>query len=268
MESSTFSRHVLCIRFARAILEACVTQLCRTDGSGSKLTTRRTRFFPRLQARPLVAGFTPLPVFRRVIVIAASMAPPMLVLRFPHTCVLFSARHFFCPSIHPPAKVMLAGGVVGRVQNIAGIDGAEPIPGYAGLNTAAGYSSSGSSNGSNGVHSDRIDPAIVASSAIGAGRRRRDSPVEGVTSAAAAAADATTTAASAAAAAPTPARSSRPVRKFRAERVQGRSWSVEGGEVVARGAGGEEIRGGGDAFDDGASFDRRRGKGGRGRGRR
>ncbi|CAN0361676.1 unnamed protein product, partial [Laminaria digitata] len=132
---------------------------------------------------------------------------------------------------HPRGiKVMLAGGVVGRVQNIAGIDGAEPTPGNAGLNTAAGYSSSSSSsNGSNGVD-NRIDPAIVASSAIGTGQRRRDSPLEGA-SPAAAASDSTTTEASAAAAAP--ARSSRPVRKFRAERVQGRSWSVEGGQVVA-----------------------------------
>lgn len=243
-------------------------QLCRTDGSGSKLTTRRTRFCHHLQARPSVADFTPHPMFRRLVMIAASMAAPMLMLRFSHTCVLFSNRRFCCPSVHPPVKVMLAGGVVGRVQNITGIDGTEPTHGNAGLNSAAGYSSSGSSNGRNGVDSDRIDPAIVASSAIGAGRGRRDSPVEGVTSVAAAAADATTTVASAAAAASTPARSSRPIRKFRAERVQGRSWSVEGGEVVARGAGGEEIRGGGDAFDDGAGFDRRRGKGRRGRGRR
>lgn len=154
---------------------------------------------------------------------------------------------------------MLAGGVVGRVQNISGVGAAEPTPGNAGVDTAAGYlsGSSYSNAGGSGVDS-RVDPAIVASSTVGTRRRRRDSPVERVAHAATAVDSAVSA----------PARSSRPVRKFRAERVQGRSWSIEGGEVVARGAGGEEIRGAGDAFDDGISFDSRRGRGRRGRGRR
>jgi len=50
------------------------------------------------------------------------------------------------------------------------------------------------------------------------------------------------------------------VRKFRAERVQGRSWSLEGGQVIARGPAGEEITGAAGGRSD---FGGRRGRGGR-----
>lgn len=64
----------------------------------------------------------------------------------------------------------------------------------------------------------------------------------------------------------------RELRAFRAERVQGRSWSLgEGGELVVTGEGGEELEGKGSAMvDDSAVFREGRNvrRGGRGRGGR
>lgn len=157
---------------------------------------------------------------------------------------------------------MLAGGVVGRVQNIAGVDGATPLPSAEVLNTAEGYVSDGgrSTSSSNSGFDGVVDSTLVASTAIGTGRRRRI-PLEKANPRAAAPA---ALGARVTAGAPAP-----PARKFRADRVQGRSWSIEDGELVARGIGGDEIRGPDAAIDENAGFDRsRRGRGRRGRGRR
>ncbi|CAM9199632.1 unnamed protein product [Scytosiphon promiscuus] len=162
---------------------------------------------------------------------------------------------------HPRGiKVMLAGGIVGRVQNISGEDdGPEP-----GGRDTGGYSTSTSSGGggsdadlddARGILSPRV---AAAGTAVGTGRRQMSTIGVGET-------DDPPTAARAPAAAP--ARSARPIRKFRAERVQGRSWSIEEGEVVARGVGGEEIPGG--TAGGATSLGGRDGRGGRrGRGRR
>eukprot|EP00903_Cladosiphon_okamuranus_P014392 g13360.t1 len=147
---------------------------------------------------------------------------------------------------HPRGiKVMLSGGVVGRVQTIPGVDeaavlSASHVP--AGSLSGSGYSSSRSSSSSSksgdgdggdddgamvGSIADVENGRLAASTAISTGRsRRRTTTVVGSEDAFAAAA-----------AAPALARSARPVRTFRAERVQGRSWSLEGGEVVAGGRG-------------------------------
>lgn len=153
-----------------------------------------------------------------------------------------------------PTQVLLAGGVVGRVQNIPGVDNAAVSTVVeAGLHEGVGYSSSSSSSRSD-AGGDANDGNLVASGAIDTGRRRAPATEEGEDTPAAAAAPAA------------PVHSARPPRKFRAERVQGRSWSIKGGEVVVSGAGGEEIPGaaGGGASD----FGGRRGKGRRGRGGR
>lgn len=151
---------------------------------------------------------------------------------------------------------MLSGGVVGRVQNVLGVDEAASTNNSApGSFSGGGYSSSSSGDGGGvvgGSDADADDGSLDASAeAISTGRgRRRISTVEGGKDAPAAA-----------------ARSARPTRAFRAERVQGRSWSLEGGEVVARGAKGEEILGA--AAGGSSDFDGRRGLGGRrGRGGR
>lgn len=151
---------------------------------------------------------------------------------------------------------MLAGGVVGRVQNVAGVDEATPRTStdMPVADNAGGYSSSSSSTGG-GSGDDAgavIDPRVVASTTIGTTSRRRASPVERQGSG--------SPVADPVAAAPPPR--PRPIRNFRAERVQGRSWSLEGGEVVARrGVGGEEITG--KAAGGASDWDGRRGRGGR-----
>lgn len=159
---------------------------------------------------------------------------------------------------------MLSGGVVGRVQNIPGMDeAAEAVSTHnvpAGSFSEGGYTSStSSSNGITGGSDDGADDSSLdGSKALSAGRgRRRMSTVAGGEG---------TPAAAAATVTPAPARSARPIRSFRAERVQGRSWSLEGGEVVTRGATGEEVLG--PAAGGRSDFDGRRGRGGRRRGGR
>lgn len=168
--------------------------------------------------------------------------------------------------------MLLAGGVVGRVQNIAGgVDAAETHSGA----TARSTTSAGDYPGSSSISSGHDDSSSSVDSNVGARqtseriprassnatRQRRVLTEEASASASSGAQ------AAAATAAPRPT-GTRPVRKFRPERVQGRSWSLEGGELVARGEGGEELRGEGATIDERAGFDRRRGRGGRGRGRR
>lgn len=161
--------------------------------------------------------------------------------------------------------MLLTGGVVGRVQNIAGFDATETHAGAARSNTSAGEHPSSSSSDHddsrfrlNEDPGQKFEHAPRTSDAAGIDSTRQRRVL----------AEETTASASSRAQAAAGARSEHPVRKFRADRVQGRSWSLEGGELVARGEKGEELRGAGAAIDERLGFDRRRGRGGRGRGRR
>lgn len=160
--------------------------------------------------------------------------------------------------------MLLTGGVVGRVQNIAGLDATETHTGASTSNRSArdDPSSSSSDHDDSRFESNEDAGQIFEHSPRTSDATTSSSPRQRVL------AEETTASASSGARAATTARSERPVRKFRADRVQGRSWSLEGGELVARGEGGEELRGEGAAVDERSGFDRRRGRGGRGRGRR
>lgn len=156
---------------------------------------------------------------------------------------------------------MLSGGVVGRVQSIQGVDEAASTNSVPGSVSGGGYSSSDSTSSDGGVVGGSLSDAgggdLHASTAPGHRQIPTVGGGEGAPAVAAAAAAPSGDAA--------PTRSARPIRTFRAERVQGRSWSLEGREVIARGAGGEEIPGA--AAGGSSDFDGRRGRGGR-RGRR
>ena len=170
------------------------------------------------------------------------------------------------PPPPPPSldKVMLSGGVVGRVQTVLGSETAPAArsgsPADSGTVTMDFDSSDDSSNERNCLPDGTSSSVLAASTTIGAGRRRRV-PFEGQTQGRGA--DPT----SPGARAPGNAASTRQVRKFRADRVHGRSWSIEGGELVARGMGGEELTGADAALDRRAEVVRGKAKRRKGGGR-
>lgn len=154
-----------------------------------------------------------------------------------------------------PLQVMLSGGVVGRVQNI--VESEAPLT--TSVETDAPPSDHLKSNKGGGAsdHEDATSNSVRAVSTTINKRGRRRAPA-GVKS------DYQTGKFRA----PESNVSTKQVRKFRAGRVVGRSWSIEGGELVARGEGGEELLGADAALSPREEFVRERDRGRKGRGQK
>lgn len=173
---------------------------------------------------------------------------------------------------------MLSGGIVGRVQSVRGTHTAEAnLESTSDAQRRGRYSSSSGSTCSSCEDSTEESSYFplrptTSTSTIGTGRRRRNPPSSPTTTSHPAAAGAT----SPAPAVPAIPELPRQRRTFRADRVQGRSWSIdEKGELVMKGEEGEVVRGDSAAPDESPRFrgfgdfdgGRRSGKG-RGRRRR
>lgn len=147
---------------------------------------------------------------------------------------------------------------MGRVQNVVGSE-APPTTGVR-TDTAPPEHLNGSksSSESGGDHGGSITSTVLAASTtIGKGRRRRaPAGVKGYHQ---------TDKLKSGVRAPESDVSTKQVRKFRAGRVVGRSWSIEGGELVARGEGGEDLSGADAALSCREEFVRERDRGRRGR---
>lgn len=156
-----------------------------------------------------------------------------------------------------PHQVMLSGGVVGRVQNIVG----PKAPLTTSVRTDTPRSEHVNGNKMGGDHEDAItNPGLAVSTTIGKrGRRRASAGVKG---------DYQTERLRFSVRDPETNVSTKQVRKFRASRVVGRSWSIEGGELVARGEGGEELSGADAAISCREDFVRERDRGRRGCGQK